>query len=73
MRHSIDPYVYVKCKMCSTSFRVVKSGAGILWLDDFPNKRVALVDCPRCGEGVAEVITKREWIKSNEVRPDATY
>jgi len=65
-----DPYIYVKCRDCGNCFRVVRSGAEISQLFEYFSTTVFLLRCPRCGLRKCERISKREWLRSNEVKPD---
>lgn len=65
-----DPYVYMKCKKCGNIFRVVKSGAGREIIISQTTEAMYFLECSRCGLEECERTTKKEWIKSNEVRPD---
>lgn len=68
-----DVYVYMKCKKCGNPFRVVKSGLGRRLFIGHTNEIMFLLECSRCGLRECERITKKEWIKSNEVKPDNVY
>lgn len=56
-------YVYLKC-ICGCIFRMSKIGLEYMY------------SCPRCSrcnissDGPIKRTTKREWARSNEVRPD---
>lgn len=65
-----DPYVYVKCKHCGNIFRVVKSGLSRGLLSGNTGKRIYIAYCMCCGYHECENTTKKEWLKSNEVRPN---
>jgi len=65
-----DPYIYVKCKDCGNCFKVVRTGADISQIFGCTSKTVFLLECPRCGITMCERISKKEWKKSNEVKPD---
>lgn len=65
-----DPYIYSECVMCGNIFRTLKSGAGDCYTGLYTNEKIYFVDCPQCGFIWSKKTTRKEWKKSNEVKPD---
>jgi len=63
-------YVYLQCFECDDIFRVLKSSYNHV----FDYTLVSFLRCPSCNvirpAAIYKRVTRKEWKKSNEVKPD---